>query len=272
MVRTVLLNTTLTFAGLYLLLCASIYFAQEKLLFFPEILPKSHSFEFPNRPKELWLTMQNGIRINALYFTVTNPKGVVLYLHGNGGSLKSWGRVAESINDTGYDVLLPDYPGYGKSGGSLTSEKQLHETASLAYTFLKTKYPEANITIIGRSLGSGLATRLAKENRPCALILISPYTSITKQALCRFPFLPPFLVKYALPTEKWIGGVRCPITLIHGTSDDVIPYSCSQELLPLIRSSGKLVTIDGAGHNNLHNSPEYKDAMAEVLPFRAPIR
>lgn len=265
MVRTILLNTTLTLAGLYLLLCTAIYFAQEKMLFFPEILPANHPFEFPNRPKELWLTMQNGTQIDALYFTVPTPKGAVLYLHGNGGSLKSWGRVAESINDAGYDVLLPDYPGYGKSDGSITSEKQLHQTASLAYTYLKTKYAEANITIIGRSLGSGLATRLAKENQPRALVLISPYTSITKQALRRFPFLPPFLVKYALPTEKWIGEVRCPITLIHGTNDDVIPYSCSQELLPLIHSSGKFVTIDGAGHNNLQESPEYKDAMVEVL-------
>ncbi|MBC8135255.1 MAG: alpha/beta fold hydrolase [Fibrella sp.] len=266
MVRSILLNTALAFAAIYLLLCGALFFAQEKLLFFPDVLSANYTFEHPGRHKEAWLTTKSGSRIHALHFTVTNPKGAVLYLHGNGGSLRSWGRVAEPLNAAGYDVFLPDYPGYGKSSGSLNNENQLHETAALAYAHLKTTNPEANITVVGRSLGTGIATRLAKENRPRALVLISPYTSIAGQALRRFPFLPPFLVKYALPTERWIGGVRCPVTLIHGTRDEVIPYSCSQELLPLIRSSGKLVTVDGAGHNDLQNSPEYKDAMAATLP------
>jgi pimeloyl-ACP methyl ester carboxylesterase len=268
MLRSLLINTTLVLAGIYLLLCAVMYFAQEKLLFFPEVLPANHAFPFPNRPEEVWLTMTDGTRIHALYFAVPRPKGAVLYLHGNGGSLNSWGREAESLNAAGFAVLLPDYPGYGRSGGSLKNEKQLHETGTLAYAYLKAKFPETDITVVGRSLGTGMATLLAKENQPRALILISPYTSITEQALRRFPFVPPFLVKYPLPTEKWIGDVRCPVTLIHGTDDDVIPYECSRRLLPLIRSTGKLVTVEGAGHNDLHGFEAYREAMAEALRAR----
>ena len=269
MFRSLLLGTALTLAVLYLLVCGSLYFAQEKLLFFPEVLPASYRFEFPGRHEEVWLTRKDGTQINALYFTVARSKGAVLYLHGNhgnGGSLASWGRVGESFNRAGYDVFLPDYPGYGKSGGSLSNEAELHETGALAYTFLRDRYPEDRITLVGRSLGTGVATRLAKNNHPRALVLISPYTSITDRASSRFPFLPPFLVKYPLRTEEWIGAVRCPVTLIHGTGDQVISYACSQKLLPLIHSSGKLVTIDGGGHNDLQDYSEYKEAIAEVLP------
>lgn len=266
MFRSLLLGTVLTLAVLYLLVCGSLYFAQEKLLFFPEVLAAGHRFDFPGRHEEIWLTGKNRARINALYFTVPHSKGAVLYLHGNGGSLRSWGRVGESFNRAGYDVFLPDYPGYGKSDGTLSNEAELHETGALAYAFLRARYSEDKVTLVGRSLGTGIATRLAKENSPRTLVLISPYTSITDRALSRFPFLPPVLVKYSLRTEEWIGVVRCPVTLIHGTSDQVIPYSCSQKLLPLIHSSGILVAVDGAGHNDLQNFSEYRNAMGEVLP------
>ncbi len=266
MLRAVVMNIGIVLAAIYVVVCGVLFFVQEHLIFYPQVLSTAYAFDFPGRHEEVWLTTKGGTRLNALYFTVPRPKGAILYLHGNGGSLRGWGREAQSLNAAGYDVLLPDYPGYGKSGGTLSGEAQLHETATLAYAYLKARYPETQLTVIGRSLGTGMATRVAALNHPRALILITPYFSLTEQALSRFPFIPPFIVKYPIPTRDWIGDVRCPVTLIHGTRDDVIAYSGSRKLLPLIRSTGKLVTIEGAGHNDLQDYDGYKAAMAEALP------
>jgi pimeloyl-ACP methyl ester carboxylesterase len=248
----------------YFVVCVALYRSQEHMIFFPERLSPEHRFSFPNAFREITWQV-DGATLHALHFTVDQPKGAILYLHGNAGSLRSWGHVASDFTERGYDVLIPDYRGYGKSTGTLTHERMLLEDALVAYTYLREHYADRDIIMYGRSLGTGIATYVASIHAPSMLVLETPYVSMKELALRQFPFVPSMLLKYPLHTDRWISDVACPVYLLHGTRDEVIPYDSSERLLPLIRSEHQLFTIPGGGHNNLVTFPEYRAALDHIL-------
>ncbi|MEK7826436.1 MAG: alpha/beta fold hydrolase, partial [Thermodesulfobacteriota bacterium] len=96
--------------------------SQESLIFYPEILPPDYPFAFSQPFEEVNVPVE-AATLNALLFKAQNAKGVVLYLHGNAGSLRSWGDVAGDFTSRGYDILIPDYRGFGKSTGNIANEK-----------------------------------------------------------------------------------------------------------------------------------------------------
>ncbi len=253
--------------GGYILICAALYFLQERLIFYPEVLAPDFTFTFPGRFEEIALP-SDGAVIFALYFKTDHPKGVVLYFHGNAGSLRSWGTVAESFVERGYDVLMPDYRGYGKSSGRIASEQMLHDDAAVAYQYLLPHYPEDQIVVYGRSIGSGIATYLAKSHRPRMLILETPYFSLKEIVRQHYPFVPGGQLKYPLRTDLWIGDVACPVYLFHGTSDDLIPHGASERLAALVRTEHELITIVGGGHNDLGNFEQYGQQLDRILRMK----
>jgi alpha-beta hydrolase superfamily lysophospholipase len=249
---------------LYLAICTLLYVVQERFIFFPEVLPPHYRFTFSDPFAEVTVPV-DGATLHALHFTVPQPQGVVLYLHGNAGSVRSWGSVASYFTSRGYAVLIPDYRGYGKSTGTISSERMLHQDAAAIYAYLQQQYPEEPIVVYGRSIGTGLAVHLARTQHPKLLILETPYFNLQELATAQFPWVPSFLFKYPLRVDQWISDVACPIMLVHGTQDNVIPYSASMRLLPLIRSEHRLVTIEGGGHNNLGMFPQYDKFLSEAL-------
>ncbi len=264
MVKPMLMTIVVSSLCLYLVVCAVLYMGQEQFIFFPEVLPPHFRYSFRG-PFEEVTWQVDGATIHALHFKAEQPKGVILYLHGNAGSLRSWGSVAEELIAHGYDVLIPDYRGYGKSTGTITSEQVLHHDAALAYTYLQQHYAEHQIVVYGRSIGTGLGVYLASSHHPKMLILETPYYNLQELATAQFPFIPSFLLKYPLRTDAWIAEVTCPIYLFHGTQDEVIPYSASQRLVPLIRTQHQVVTIEGGGHNNLGAFRQYHEQLATIL-------
>ncbi|PLS77646.1 MAG: alpha/beta hydrolase [Chloroflexi bacterium] len=259
-----LVTLGLSLVFIYVVICALLYAVQERLLFYPEVLPPRYTFNFSTRFNEVTLPAE-GATLHALHFTVDEPKGVVLYLHGNAGSVRTWGLVASDFVAHNYDVLIPDYRGYGKSTGTLTGERMLQDDAAIMYSYLLQRYPEQQIVVYGRSLGTGLAVALAATHDPKLLILETPYVSLQALATAQFPWVPGFLFKYPFRTDRLIGAVKSPVVLFHGTNDDVIPYAASEQLLPLIRSHHKLVTIEGGGHNNLRDFPAYQHHLAQLF-------
>jgi alpha-beta hydrolase superfamily lysophospholipase len=249
---------------MYLAICILLYVVQERFIFFPEVLPPQYRFTFPDAFNEVTIPV-NGATLHALHFTVPQPRGVVMYLHGNAGSVRSWGSVASDFTSRGYAVLIPDYRGYGKSTGSIFSERMLHQDAAAIYAYLQQQYPEEQMIVYGRSIGTGLAVHLAHTHRPKLLILETPYFNLQELATAQFPWVPPFLFKYPLRIDQWISDVACPIMLVHGTRDTVIPFDASLRLLPRIRSEHRLATIDDGGHNNLGTFPQYDAFLSEVL-------
>lgn len=252
---------------IYIMVGSLLYFLQEKMMFFPTVLEQDYQYKFSQPFEELFLKTDEEAVINAIHFKVKNPKGVILYFHGNAGDLSRWGFVAEYFVEKQYDVLIMDYRTYGKSTGKL-SEQALYTDAEFFYNYLKERYNEDEITLFGRSLGTGIAAYLASKNKPKQLILETPYYSITDVAKSRFPIFPvEKLLKYRLPTFQYIQKVSCPITMFHGTEDVVVPYKSAKKLFKSApKALTTFVTIDGGNHGDLSNYELYHRKIREVLP------
>ena len=260
-------NAFLVILILYTMFGGLLYAFQEELLFFPEPLDKDYTYTFQYPFTELFFETEGDGRINALHFRVKDatPKGVILYFHGNAGNLSRWGQVTEYFVDKQYDVLVIDYRTYGKSTGKL-KESYFYSDAQHSYDYLKSHYDEAEITLYGRSLGTGIASYLATKNRPKQLILESPYYNIADVAKSRFPVFPvKHLLKYKFPTNEFLLNVECPVTILHGTDDQVVPYSSGKKLYALDLEHVELIPIEGGGHNNLVNFDAYHKGINNTL-------
>lgn len=243
-----------------------LYFFQERFLFHPEKLPKDFVFQYENQlVDEYNLELEDGSIINGLHFKSKKPKGVVFYLKGNSKSIKGWGKFAVDFTIHNFDVIMIDYRGFGKSTGKL-SQESMKRDALFVYDKIKEKVTESRIIVYGRSLGTGLATKVASVNNPKALILACPYFSMSKNAKRYLPLIPLGLVmRYQMPTYKWIKYVDCPINIIHGTNDKVIRFQSSIKLSRIKPNLTKLFPIIGGGHKNLHNFESYHLAIYEIL-------
>jgi len=186
-------------------------------------------------------------------------------LKGNSKSIKGWGKFAVDFTRHNYDVFMLDYRGFGKSTGR-RSQKAIKRDLQLVYDRLKEIVPEHKIILYGRSLGSGFATKLASMNHPKMLILDAPYYSLTKVTKRYMPFMPlSILLKYPLPTYKWLKYVECPIHIIHGTDDKLIPYNTSVKLSQIKPDLTRLYTVIGGGHKNMNSFESYHTMLDEIM-------
>lgn len=251
--------------GLYVLLCGLLYFLQEKLIFFPQKLGADYRFTFPHPFEEVSIQTNDNEMLHGLLFKTEKPKGLIFYLHGNAGSLAGWGEVATVYTDLRYDVFLLDYRGYGKSTGSIQSEQQLFSDVQAAYNEMLTLYDEEKITVLGYSIGTGPAAKVASTNNPKMLILQSPYYSLADVVKHTVPIVPPLLLKYKLKTYQYIKDCKMPVVLIHGDEDEVIPYSQSLKLRPLLKKQDTLITLRGQSHNGMTFNPDYNKEIYKIL-------
>ncbi len=238
---------------------------QERLIFFPEKLDKSYKFSFASRFEERFFTMRDGIRIHGLLFKTDNPKGLIFYLHGNAGSLASWGYVADVYLENGFDIFIPDYRGYGKSEGEIESEALFYEDIQIVYDEIKKEYPEDRIVVLGYSIGTGPAAKLASDNNPKLLILQAPYYSLTDLAKRIFPFIPQSLLKYRFETYKYLKRCKMPVVIFHGDRDEVVYYGSSLKLQKEFKDSDRLITLKGEYHNGITDNPEYRREIRQIL-------
>lgn len=241
-----------------------IWHFQEKLLFHPEPSSATATFKL-DHTSEVFIDVQ-GAKLHALYLRQPpeKSKGIVLFLHGNAGNLETWFTNAEFWLATGYDVLMPDYRGYGKSTGKITSEEQLHDDVMKAWQFVAANYPTKKVVFYGRSLGTDLAAKLASQVKCDLLVLVSPYESMKSLAREFYPWVPSFVLRYPLNTQADIQPLNTPILLLHGDQDKLISLEHSKRLITQNRHA-KLVVITGAGHGDIHNFDLYTDTLKSAL-------
>lgn len=251
--------------GFYILSCIALYVFQERIIFFPVTLPSDYIFRFNAAFEEFFIEVDKEVKLNALLFSAPNSKGCVMYHHGNARCLVDWASNFPDFINNGYDVLFYDYRGYGKSGGGNTSEKQLISDAEKVFQFLQARYLNKEIIQFGRSLGSGIATAIAVKYPTQKLVLETPYYSILKLGKSMMPYLPIYsILKYKMRTWKRISKVSCPIFIIHGTHDELIPYADAQQLAEC-NDNVEFVTIHQGSHNNLPLFEEYKEVLQKKV-------
>jgi pimeloyl-ACP methyl ester carboxylesterase len=249
----------------YILLMVIVYFIQEKFIFKPEKLAADFEFKYDAPFKEVSFNPEPGVTISGIHFNVKKPHGLIIYFHGNTRSIKGWGKYARDFFRFGYDVLLVDYRGFGKSIGK-RSEVAMLRDMQFVYDQLCLQFPEDHILVYGRSMGSGFASKLAADNHPRYLILDAPYYSFRKVVERFLPFLPvKFVLRYHLRTDKWIQQVKCHTYILHGTKDWLIPIKHSERLQSINPRRITLIRIHGGGHNNLPSFEEYHNFIRDIL-------
>jgi pimeloyl-ACP methyl ester carboxylesterase len=253
--------------GVIVLLSLAVYFLQDLFIFKPEKLKADFQFNYDIPFRELNFDVEPGVRINGLHFFRDRPKGLVLYFHGNTRSIKGWAKYARDFYRYDYDVVLVDYRGFGKSTGKRGESEMLNDM-QVVYTSLSTDYSENHLIVYGRSLGSGFAAKVASDNNPRYLILDAPFYNFRKVIERFLPILPIRLVlRYHLRTDKWLQRVKCPIYIIHGTKDLLIPIRHSEQLQKINPRKITLIRIHGGGHNNLTKFDEYHNFVRDILKF-----
>ncbi len=238
---------------LYALACLGLYLAQRSLIFYPQ--PRRHGADASVLPLQL-----NGTRLMVSARQMAGPEAV-LYFGGNAedvsGSLPS---VAAAFPDRA--VYLLHYRGYGGSAGK-PSQEAIFADALALFDQLHQQHP--NITVIGRSLGSGVAVHVASLRPAKRLVLVTPYDSIAGIAAQQFPAFP---VNYLLTDrfESWRDApqVAAPTTIVAAEHDELIPRSSSELLLTRFKPGiARYVQIPATGHNTISDDPSYPQALAQ---------
>ncbi len=240
---------------------------QERFIFVRFPLAEKYRFNFRQPFEEHWLERPDGARLHALYFTVEDPLGAVLYLHGNTGSLRRWGKRAPRFTTLRHAVLMPDYRGYGKSGGKL-SEAALHADALAWYDHLAQIHGEGKVVVYGRSLGTGMAVPVAAARSPRALVLESPYANFLDVARHYLAILPyRLLLRYQFRSDRAIKGVNCPVYIFHGKRDPLVPYSSALRLYAAVPVAvhRELVTFPQGFHSDLAGYPRFRRKLRTIL-------
>ncbi|UJF29196.1 lysophospholipase [Kaistella sp. 97-N-M2] len=248
-------------------------YLQEKVVFLPVALPQEHEFDFENSFEEyLWKTPFEG-KINALHFQIKNPKGVILYFHGNSNNLHRWGKIAGELRHFGYDILVMDYRGYGKSSGP-RNEDFLYSDAFFAFEFAKKKYGEENVVVYGRSLGGAFALKVAAENQPKLVILEAAFYNLQDIVNRWLPVqitdkVAPKMTYHFLSNET-IVGLNVPLYHFHGTKDSVVPFTSGKKLFELFQNQKpdiekKFIKIAGGKHDDLAKFQKFREELQMIL-------
>jgi len=254
-------------SALIILLFTSFYAChQEQMVFNPTQLPQNFKYQFPINFEEKNINVGNNVTINGLLFPSIQKKGLVFYLHGNAGMLDSWGQIADLYVKNGYDFFIMDYRQFGKSTGIIDKEKEMYQDIQVVYDSIKVNYKESNIIIIGYSIGTAFATKLAADNYPKMLVLKAPYYSIPNLVnQYYFGIVPHFLIKFKLPTYKYLKQVKVPIIIFHGNNDKIIPIKSSYKLKKIFNKNDTLIVMDKQGHQGISNNPVYRNEIEKIL-------
>lgn len=253
------------------LVCAIFYAYQHLLFFQPKALDANHVFTFPVRMKFTTSTISfdENTQIDVVKFnrddTTLAAKGVVLFFHGNRYNVEHYSPYAAYFTRNGYEVWMPDYPGYGRSTGEIDAGV-LEELSLQLYKMARVMYSPDSIVLYGKSLGTGVASYLAAERDCRHLILETPYYSLSSLTQTYAWFLPvPLLIRFNLRTGEYFKEITAPITVIAAGDDELIPLQNTLRLLPNMKRNDAFYLVRNARHNGLPGFKEYNRVVDSVM-------
>lgn len=257
--------------GTYALILLFLFLAQSHLIYFPNI-PSRALGPGPDSIGLAYETVdiltEDGIRLDAWYVPAREPRGVVLFFHGNAGNISHRLDSLKIFHDLNFSSLIFDYRGYGRSEGKV-SERGTYRDAEAAWQYLtkERRIPASQITLFGRSLGAAIAAYLASRQRPAALIIESGFVSVPELAAQLYPWLPArWLARFRYPTGEYLKTVPAPVLIIHSRDDEIIPFVQGRSLFVRAREPKDFLELQG-GHNDgfLISGQHYLDGLGAFL-------
>ena len=242
----------------YLLTYGVVYWFQDELVFQGVPLRPDYQFQFNQPFEEYFIPVTDRDSIHAILFrTDSTAKGLIVYFHGNADNLQRWGEYAIDFTSIGYDVLMTDYRGYGKSSG-VPGEEEFYQDSETVLRWAQENIPHFKLVIYGRSLGTAVACHLATKSRPALVILETPFDEL-RSALYGFPS------RYRFYNRDLLPNIATQVVILHGTRDLVVPLNSARKLKPLLKPGDLFVIVEGAGHGKLREFDLYHSTLASVL-------
>lgn len=257
--------TAITF--FYCSIGIALFYLQEKFLFHPEPLSQDYTFKFNNAFQEIQIPMNTIDTLDMVQFFPKDSvrKGVVLYFHGNAGNINDYERYVSNFTIKGYEVWIPDYPGFGKTTGKL-NEEMMYKEATAVYKLAHSRFSADSIIVYGKSLGCGVASYIAAKQECKRLILETPYYSIPSLFSNYAPIYPTNRMShFKFPVGEYLKEVSAPVTIFQGTSDKVIFYRQASKLKRVLKEGDEFITIKEGGHNNLNTFSLFQKKLDSVL-------
>jgi uncharacterized protein len=209
------------------------------------------------------------VRTTGATFLYFEGAKVVAYFHGNGEDLADAVPMVSLLRTLGVGVLAVEYPGYGVAGGT-PSEQGAYAAAEGALRWLRTErgIDSDRVVLLGQSLGTAVASEMARRGSGARLVLISPFTSVADMARRRVPMFPASLVRHRFDTQAKAPAISMPVLIIHGTQDEVVPFAMGERLASVFPDV-RFVPLSGGQHNDLLTmyALTVREALAPFLKF-----
>ena len=260
-----------TATGFYVLLGVVLYFMQERMVF----LARLPGRELEATPRDAGLKYvdvnfetSDGLTLHGWYVYAHDPRGTVLFLHGNAGNISHRLDSIAIFHELGLDTFIIDYRGYGQSEGK-PGEEGTYRDAEGAWEHLVTERGEdpARIVVFGRSIGGAVAARLATRHKPAALIVESSFTSVVEMAAHLYPFMPVRLIsRLRYPVIDFMARITCPVLIVHSRDDEIIPFAMGKALYKAAPAPKTFLELTG-DHNNgfLLSRDRYRQKLADFI-------
>ena len=243
---------------------------EKSMLFFPRHYPDGDWNTRKVPVEDAWFVTADGVRLHGWFYEAENPRAVLLYAHGNGGNVTNSLEALRFFPEVFHtSILVFDYRGYGRSEGTPT-EAGLLADARAARRWLagRTKVAEADIVLLGRSLGGGVMVDLAARDGARGLVLENTYTSLPDVADSHFPMLlPRLLMRTRLDSIAKIRDYHGPLLQTHGEADRVIPFELGTKLYAAANEPKQFVRVPGGDHND-PPTREYLVALDRFLDLK----
>jgi fermentation-respiration switch protein FrsA (DUF1100 family) len=259
----------------YAAACTYMWATQLDHVFEPELLLQTTPDRLGMKFEELRIPVGSGAdrgELQAWWIPAGQPNApTLLYLHGNYRNIGNNLEHTLRLHNLGFNVLVSDYRGYGKSSGGRPNEAKVYQDAEAAWQYLLKQrgVKPQQAFIYGHSLGGAIAIDLAVHHPEAAgLITESSFTSVAEMGKLAYPFLPvDWLLNQRFEALKKISRLKIPVLLIHGTWDKRVPVQMAQQLYAAAPQPKTLTLIEGGEHNNSGavGWTEYRDAVTAFV-------
>lgn len=222
---------------------------QRRLVYFPDTSRPDVARALPGAD-EVSVTTHDGLELRAWLLAPASPEEpTVLVLPGNAGNRASRAPLARALADRGLGVLLTDYRGYGGNPGAPTEDDLVADAVAWA-DLLDARDDVGPLVYLGESLGGGVATALAVQRPPSALVLRSPFTSLHDVARFHYGWVPVFLLLDRYPVEEHVSEVDAPVLVVTGARDEIVPAALSRRVAEAAGGPSRYVEVPGLRHND----------------------
>lgn len=240
----------------YTALCGWMYARQHSLMYYPQLTKADvEQTDFG--------IARNGVMLNGWLVNIGKPNAII-YFGGNAERIEEMRDEFERWFPDSSVYLVP-YRGYGASEGT-PSEAALFEDALAVYDHVRARQADAPITIIGRSLGSGVASYVVSQRKVAKLVLVAPFDSMAEVAQAHYPWLPVrWLVQGRYESTRYLAKYDGPILVVRAGKDRVVPPANTDRLIAALARQPRVVDLPNADHNSIGNDPVFGDAMSAFV-------